>query len=117
MKLSQLGFFCAVVEHGTIAAAAVQLHCVPSNITARLRELEDQLGVVLFNREKNRLLVTPEGRLVYRNAKLLVDLAAETRSLFSTDSINGVLRVGALDGRWLIICPSVSYGTVWRRRG
>ncbi|MBD0677970.1 LysR family transcriptional regulator [Pseudomonas sp. PSB11] len=97
MKLSQLGFFCAVVEHGTIAAAAVQLNCVPSNITTRLRELENQLGVVLFNREKNRLLVTPEGRLVYRNAKLLVDLAAETRSLFSTDSINGVLRVGALD--------------------
>jgi len=97
LKLSQLGFFCAVVEHGTIAAAAAQLHCVPSNITARLRELETQLGVVLFNRENNRLLVTPEGRLVYRKAKQLLDLAAETRSLFSTDSMPGVLRVGALD--------------------
>ncbi|RAU43842.1 MULTISPECIES: LysR family transcriptional regulator [unclassified Pseudomonas] len=97
MKLSQLGFFCAVVEHGTIAAAAASLHCVPSNITARLRELESQLGVVLFNRENNRLLVTPEGRLVYRKAKQLIDLAAETRSLFSNDSIQGVLRVGALD--------------------
>ncbi|MCR3845056.1 LysR family transcriptional regulator, partial [Pseudomonas aeruginosa] len=61
MKLSQLGFFCAVVERGTIAAAAEQLHCVPSNITTRLRELEGQLGVALFNRERNRLLVTPEG--------------------------------------------------------
>ncbi|MFY1666178.1 LysR family transcriptional regulator [Pseudomonas sp. Pseu.R1] len=97
MKLSQLGFLCAVVEHGTIAAAAASLHCVPSNITARLRELESQLGVVLFNRENNRLLVTPEGRLVYRKAKQLIDLAAETRSLFSNDSIQGVLRVGALD--------------------
>jgi len=97
LKLSQLGFFCAVIEHGTIAAAAASLHCVPSNITARLRELEIQLGVVLFNRENNRLLVTPEGRLVYRKAKQLIDLAAETRSLFSNDSMQGVLRVGALD--------------------
>jgi Transcriptional regulator len=35
LKLSQLGFFCAVVEHGTIAAAAASLHCVPSNIHYR----------------------------------------------------------------------------------
>lgn len=97
MKLSQLGFFCAVVERGTVAAAAAQLHCVPSNVTTRLRELEDQLGVALFNREKNRLLVTPEGRLLYRNAKQLLALADKTRSLFTDDDVRGVLRVGALD--------------------
>ncbi|MBK4999969.1 LysR family transcriptional regulator [Pseudomonas sp. S31] len=97
MKLSHLGYFCAVVEQGTIAAAATQLHCVPSNITTRLRELENQLGVALFNREKNRLMTTPEGRLLYRNAKKMVDLAAETKSLFSSECNHGVLRVGALD--------------------
>ncbi|AZC18555.1 LysR family transcriptional regulator [Pseudomonas sp. CMR5c] len=97
MKLSQLSFFCAVVEHGTIAAAAAQLHCVPSNITTRLRELEGQLDVVLFNREKNRLLVTPEGRLLYRNAKQILAMTADTQSLFSSEKPHGVLRVGALD--------------------
>lgn len=97
MKLSQLGFFCAVVEHGTIAAAAAQLHCVPSNITTRLRELEEQLGVVLFDREKNRLLVTPEGRLLYRHARQLLDMANHTRTLFAAEEAHGVLRVGALD--------------------
>ncbi|MBF3041625.1 LysR family transcriptional regulator, partial [Pseudomonas aeruginosa] len=85
MKLSQLGFFCAVVERGTIAAAAEQLHCVPSNITTRLRELEGQLGVALFNRERNRLLVTPEGRLLYRHATRLLALADETAALFAGD--------------------------------
>lgn len=78
MKLSQLGFFCAVVERGTIAAAAEQLHCVPSNITTRLRELEGQLGVALFNRERNRLLVTPEGRLLYRHAQRLARYRRES---------------------------------------
>lgn len=97
MKLSQLGFFCAVVERGTIAAAAEQLHCVPSNITTRLRELEGQLGVALFNRERNRLLVTPEGRLLYRHATRLLALADETAALFAGDQAHGALRVGALD--------------------
>ncbi len=97
MKLSQLGFFCAVVERGTIAAAAEQLHCVPSNITTRLRELEGQLGIALFNRERNRLLVTPEGRLLYRHARRLLALADETAALFAGDQAHGALRVGALD--------------------
>ncbi len=97
MKLSQLGFFCAVVERGTIAAAAEQLHCVPSNITTRLRELEGQLGVALFNRERNRLLVTPEDRLLYRHARRLLALADETAALFAGDQAHGALRVGALD--------------------
>jgi DNA-binding transcriptional LysR family regulator len=48
MKLSQLRFFCAVVEYKTIAAAARELHCVPSNVTLRIKELEDSLGGELF---------------------------------------------------------------------
>ena len=61
MKLSQLKFFCTVVEHKTIAAAARELHCVPSNVTLRLRELEESLGGELFFRDKNRLYVNPKG--------------------------------------------------------
>ncbi|MCC5774226.1 LysR family transcriptional regulator, partial [Klebsiella pneumoniae] len=73
------------------------LHCVPSNITTRLRELEGQLGVALFNRERHRLLVTPEGRLLYRHARRLLALADETAALFAGDQAQGALRVGALD--------------------
>ncbi|WP_323121732.1 LysR family transcriptional regulator [Burkholderia alba] len=97
MKLSQLGFFCAVVEQRTIAAAAEQLHCVPSNITTRLRELEALLGVTLFSRERNRLLVTPEGRLLYDRAKALLGAADDTRQLFAGERRAGALRLGALD--------------------
>lgn len=116
MKLSQLGFFCAVVERGTIAAAAEQLHCVPSNITTRLRELEGQLGVALFNRERNRLLVTPEGRLLYRHATRLLALADETAALFAGDQAHGALRVGALTWPWPITCPSAWPATAASRR-
>lgn len=98
MKLSQLKFFCAVVEHGTVAAAAEQLHCVPSNITTRLKELEEGLATTLFNREKNRLLITPQGRLFYTHAKQLLDMAQHAEGLFRDDNHpQGVLRMGALD--------------------
>ncbi|OLF52933.1 LysR family transcriptional regulator [Pseudomonas chlororaphis] len=98
MKLSQLSFFCAVVEHGTIAAAAEQLHCVPSNITIRIRELERLLGTKLFSRERNRLYVTPEGRLLYTKAKVLLSQALEIQHLFEGSARAGMLNVGALEG-------------------
>lgn len=97
MKLSQLRFFCAVVEQGTIAAAADMWYCVPSNITMRIHELERQLGVALFSREKNRLMVTPEGRLLYRKAKNMLEMATEAEQLFYNVSKTGLLNVGALD--------------------
>ena len=59
MELSQLRMFKAVYELGSIARAAQQLHCVPSNITARLKSLEQELGVALFVREGRGLRVSP----------------------------------------------------------
>ncbi|MEW7000982.1 LysR family transcriptional regulator [Serratia ureilytica] len=61
MKLSQLKFFCTVVEHKTIAAAARELHCVPSNITLRLRELEESLGGELFSATRTGCTSIPKG--------------------------------------------------------
>lgn len=50
MELAQIRMFKTVVETGSIARAAQVLHCVPSNITARLKSLESELGVELFYR-------------------------------------------------------------------
>ena len=115
MKLSQLGFFCAVVERGTIATAAEQLHCVPSNITTRLRELEGQLGVALFNRERNRLLVTPEGppAVPPRHAPA----GAGRRTLRCSPATRRTARGSAhWTWPWPIICPSAWPATAASRR-
>lgn len=97
MKLSQLKFFCAVVEHKTIAAAARELHCVPSNVTLRIKELEDSLGGELFFRDKNRLYVTPKGRLFYQQAGEILALASRSQHLFAGRQPQGLLNIGALD--------------------
>ncbi|MHA0854040.1 LysR family transcriptional regulator [Serratia nematodiphila] len=97
MKLSQLKFFCTVVEHKTIAAAARELHCVPSNVTLRLRELEESLGGELFFRDKNRLYVNPKGRLFYQQARDIVAQAERSKQLFAGEYQHGLLNLGALD--------------------
>jgi DNA-binding transcriptional LysR family regulator len=48
MDLSQLKMFKTVAEQGSIARASERLHCVPSNITNRIKLLETELGVSLY---------------------------------------------------------------------
>jgi DNA-binding transcriptional LysR family regulator len=48
MDLTQLQMFREVAETGTINAAAQRLYRVPSNLTTRLKQLQDELGVELF---------------------------------------------------------------------
>ncbi|WP_323151792.1 LysR family transcriptional regulator, partial [Pseudomonas glycinae] len=45
MELAQIRMFKTVAEVGSIAKAAEKLFCVPSNITARIKSLEAELGV------------------------------------------------------------------------
>lgn len=106
MKLGQLRFFCAVVEYKTIAAAARELHCVPSNVTLRIKELEDSLGGELFFRDKNRLYVTPKGRLFYRQAVDILALADRSQQLFADRQPQGLLNLGALDFSLISHLPS-----------
>jgi len=77
--------------------AAEKMHCVPSNISTRIRELEQTLGVALVHREKQRLNLTPEGRAFYPQAKALLAQSEECLDFFRLTTLKGVLRVGTLD--------------------
>ncbi len=65
MDLVQLKMFCAVAECGSIVKAAEQLHRVPSNLTTRLKQLEEEMTSPLFIREKQRLRLSPIGHDFY----------------------------------------------------
>ncbi|KAA0956019.1 LysR family transcriptional regulator [Pseudomonas sp. ANT_H12B] len=64
MEFSQLRIFQAVAEEGSITRAAERLHRVPSNLSTRLKQLEEQLGVELFLRERQRLQLSPAGKVL-----------------------------------------------------
>ena len=72
--LAMLG---AVHRTGSMAAAAREMNIVPSAITYRVRQLEDALDVLLFDRSSRRAALTPAGHeLLKEGERLLVELDA-----------------------------------------
>ncbi|WP_313083060.1 putrescine utilization regulator PtrR [Atlantibacter sp.] len=107
MDLTQLEMFNAVAETGSITAAARKVHRVPSNLTTRLRQLEDDLGVELFIRENQRLRLAPAGYSFLEYSKKILDLVSEARSVVSGDEPQGVFSLGSLESTAAVRIPGV----------
>lgn len=97
MELSDLKVFRAVVEAGGITRAAERLHRVPSNITTRIRQLEEDLGLVLFFRDGKRLRLSPAGHLLFDYASRILGLAQEAREALHGTTPHGRLRLGTME--------------------
>jgi DNA-binding transcriptional LysR family regulator len=97
MDLSDLHIFKTVAEEGGIARAATKLHRVPSNISTRVKQLEQSVGAQLFVREKQRLFLSPSGEHLLGYADKLLRLSAEALGAVSKAPPRGLLRLGALE--------------------
>jgi len=106
MDLSDLRIFRAVVEEGGITRAAERLHRVQSNITTRVKQLEDDLGVELFIREGKRLHVSPAGRTLLGYAERLLELAEEARGAVQDMRPRGLFRLGAMESTAAVRLPA-----------
>ncbi len=76
MKLRQLAYFRAVVEHGSLAAAADVLRVAQPNLSQAIKQLEAEWGVSLFERAGRGLTVTDTGRALYERAAELLSSAS-----------------------------------------
>ncbi|MDU9039286.1 LysR family transcriptional regulator [Pseudomonas corrugata] len=98
MEFSQLAMFKAVADQGSIVRAAEFLHCVPSNITNRIKLLERELGVSLFIRKGRGLVISPSGRLFLDYTNKILSLCQESqRALDSAAAPSGSLKIGAIE--------------------
>ena len=107
MDLTALQIFTAVVEQGGINKAAARLHRVPSNVTTRIKQLEEQLGAKLFAREGRRLTLSADGKVLLAYAEQLLRLSAEARAAMRGGKPRGVLRIGALESTAAARLPSI----------
>ncbi|MEE1925960.1 LysR family transcriptional regulator [Pseudomonas sp. 148P] len=107
MDLVQLEMFKAVAEQGSISAAAQHIHRVPSNLTTRIRQLEEELGADLFIREKSRLRLSPAGWNFLDYARRILDLVAEARQTVSGDEPQGPFALGSLESTAAVRIPAV----------
>jgi DNA-binding transcriptional LysR family regulator len=97
MDLVGLSIFKAVAEHGGITKAAAALHRVQSNVTTRVKQLEERLGTRLFNRQGRKLVLSSEGRVLLAYAERLLRLSAEAQAALKGRAPHGVLKIGALE--------------------
>ncbi len=69
MTLDALRVIDAIDKTGSFAAAAQSLYKVPSALTYTIKKLEEDIGVALFDRSKQRARLTPAGRLVVERGR------------------------------------------------
>ncbi|MGY2257527.1 LysR substrate-binding domain-containing protein [Pseudomonas sp. SDO55104_S430] len=98
MDVADLRVVDAVARHGSMNKAANELNTVQSNVSARIRALEGELGVALFQRSAKGVQVTPAGRRILpfaaRLSKLLLDASSAARD---DGQPRGVLEIGTLE--------------------
>ncbi|MBN9115367.1 MAG: LysR family transcriptional regulator [Pandoraea sp.] len=109
MKFKQVEAFRAVIQTGSMTAAADALHTSQPNISRLVGQLEQSVGFRLFERINGRLQLTDEGAELFRDVerafvslKSLEDSAAQIRR-----SGTGRLRVGAVPSIALTQMPEV----------
>lgn len=107
MDLAALNIFRAVVHENGVTRAAAKLNRVQSNVTMRIKQLEEQLGTELFVRDGRRLVLTPAGETLLPYAERLLALADEARHALRADRPSGRLALGTMESTAASRLPAV----------
>jgi DNA-binding transcriptional LysR family regulator len=98
MDAGDLKVFEAVARLGAMNRAAAELNTVQSNVTARIRVLEDALGLTLFERHSRGVALTAAGQRLLPYAHKVRDLLAEAHRAVVDDGLpKGLLTIGTLE--------------------
>ncbi|GEO16172.1 LysR family transcriptional regulator [Microvirga aerophila] len=97
MDLDDLHIFRCVVREGGVTRAATRLHRVPSNVTTRIKQFEERLGVTLFRRQGRGLALTDAGRRLLGHAERLLQMADLAEQELRSGGVRGLLKLGSLE--------------------
>ncbi|MBK8175679.1 MAG: LysR family transcriptional regulator [Rhodospirillales bacterium] len=98
MDAADLKVFEAVARSGGMSRAASELNTVQSNVTARIRHLEQDLATSLFYRSNRGVSLTPAGRRLLPYAQRVARLLDEARRATHDDGTpRGPLVIGSLE--------------------
>jgi len=78
MELRHLRYFLAVAEDLNFTKAAAKLHLAQPSLTRQIHNLEQEIGVQLLDRSRNRVALTEEGRSFLADARRILALATES---------------------------------------
>ena len=107
MELRHLRYFVAVAEEGSLSEAArTRLHTAQPSLSRQLRELEDVVGVRLFERRPRGIVLTQSGMRFLEHSREI--LARIDEAVNDARGVRTVLRVGSLPGLEPEVLPRVT---------
>lgn len=97
-SIKQLKYLCAVAEQRHFSKAAEACHVTQSTLSAAIQELESQLGVVIFERSKKNVLITPLGERLLHQARIILGDVEDFVSLAKShdEALAGEIRLGVI---------------------
>ena len=108
LSLPHLEAMVAIAELGSFRAASERLNITQPSISLRIKELEQSLGIQLFDRSGYRSRLTPEGIEILKLAQRTLALAQEIRMVArAKNSVQGKIRLGACDTFALACLPAL----------
>jgi len=109
MDLRQLRCAVLVAEEMHFGRAAARLEILPAALGRAIRQLEDGLGVILFERTTRSVAVTPEGERILREARVLLAEADKAERRWRGLGRRGgkLLRLGAMDSAASGLVPAL----------
>jgi len=116
MNIRDLQYAVAVADHGHFGRAAAASHVSQPALSGQIRKIEEELGVILFERTNRSVRVTPVGETIIAQARELLQTAELIRETAKAhaDPLTGPLHLGMIHtiGPYLapILLPSVRHG-------
>lgn len=109
-KLNNIQVFCRIVELGTFAAVAREMHLSAMMISKYMAQLENSLGVALLNRTTRQISLTEAGEIYYYRSKQLIEDFSELDETTAQlgRHVKGTLKISApIDFGGLYMVPAI----------
>ena len=96
MEIRVLRYFLTVVREESITKAADVLHITQPTLSRQLSQMEEEVGVKLFNRGSRRITLTNEGILLRRRAEEILQLVDKTEKelIEQEEQVEGKISIG-----------------------
>ena len=98
LDIKQLRAFISVATEQSFTGAAKALNCTQGTISSRIRALENQLGVRLFDRARFNIRMTPAGSDLFGGAQALLERHDQLFGHAHSKNVSGTVSLGIAEG-------------------
>ena len=96
MEFSMLKIFQTEASEGSVSRAAQKLNYVQPNVTARIRQLEEELGTSLFYRKPRGMVISPSGATLLRYCERIFKIVNEAKDALAENGLaSGTFLIGS----------------------